>query len=187
MFQVLPGDPTAAKGSGSIGPLNMLPLRNITPLSVLLCHNLAGPKPGQAKPLLSRKKSYLYLNSSANPSTRSQRLSLLPGTGASGDGRLSLGAGAMHGDDAGGASTHRGTRIPGGCGRAEWETAARAHGKGKGSLGSGDREHPSGQRRGEGGQRKPDRANAGITGCQGSCSQTRRGQSSLPARGVMSN
>lgn len=57
MSQVLPGDLTAAKGSGNIGPLNPRPLHNITPLSMLLCRNLAGTETGQAKPLLSKKRA----------------------------------------------------------------------------------------------------------------------------------
>ena len=59
MFQVLPGDLTAAKGSGNTGPLNPRPLRNITPLFMLLCHDLAGTETGQAKPLLSKKRLFI--------------------------------------------------------------------------------------------------------------------------------
>lgn len=60
MFQALPWDLTAAKGSGNIGPLNARPLRNITSLSVQLCHNLAGTETGQAKPLLSKKGLFIF-------------------------------------------------------------------------------------------------------------------------------
>lgn len=59
MFQVLPGDLTAAKGSGNISPLNPSPLRNITPLSMLLRHDLAGIETDQAKPLLSKKELFI--------------------------------------------------------------------------------------------------------------------------------
>lgn len=109
MFQVLPGDLTAAKGSGNVGPLNPRSLCNVALFSMLLCHSLAGTETGQAKPSLSKKGLFIS-NSSANPLTRSKQPFLLLGMGASGDGCLSSGAGTMHREDAHGALTHGGTQ-----------------------------------------------------------------------------
>lgn len=76
MFQDVPGDLTAAKGSGNTGPLNPRPLRNFALLSMLLCHNLAGT---ETLPLLSKKGLFLSKLES-QPVTRSQQPSLLPST-----------------------------------------------------------------------------------------------------------
>lgn len=106
MFRVLPGDLTAARGSGNIGPLNPRPLCNITSLSMQLCHNLAGTETGQAKPLLSKKGLFIFKLECQL--FNQEPVTLFAAWYGSGNRCLSLGAGTMHGNDVCGALTHRG-------------------------------------------------------------------------------